>query len=436
MRMHWTARKQLLLLLGLALAVRLAAGFYWQSRHPDGFGMGDSDGYFTLGRAIAEGRPYEYHGAQIFRAPGYPLLLAPVLRLSDTHAVLAARLENALLGTLAVAGVWWLARQLFGPRAALLAALLAALFPESVAASALVLSDTPFCALMLLQFGLWTAAWKLGRSAPATVFLALAAGLAAGAATLVRPSWLLFTPLAAMTAVLLANRRTDGGGNPRWRHLVIGTAMVAAMTLVMAPWWRRSERLTGHFVPTTLQVGASLYDGLSEQATGASDARPVAAFERLYRERHPAEDGESAAEVEYRLDWHLRDAALGWLGTQPRAALRLAGIKFLRVWNVWPNEASFSAWPVRLAVAVTYVPLLILGLLGAVRTFRRGWPYWLCWFPALYFTALHAVFVGSIRYRLPAMLGLIVLAAGVATCWKEVVPALDARGPRPVGTAE
>jgi hypothetical protein len=73
---------------------------------------------------------------------------------------------------------------------------------------------------------------------------------------------------------------------------------------------------------------------------------------------------------------------------------------------------------VRLAVALTYLPLLILGLVGAVRTLRYGWPYWLCWFPAVYFSALHVVFVGSIRYRLPAMLGLIVLAAGVATGWK------------------
>ena len=93
--------------------------------------------------------------------------------------------------------------------------------------------------------------------------------------------------------------------------------------------------------------------------------------------------------------------------------MRLAGVKFLRTWNVWPNEASFSAWPVRLAVALSYVPLLILGLVGGVRTLRCGWAYWLCWFPALYFSALHAVFVGSIRYRQPAMLGLIVLAAGV-----------------------
>ena len=127
--------------------------------------MGDSDGYFTLGRAIAEGRPYEYgpRPAQMFRAPGYPAILAPVFWLSGRHAVMAARVENALLGTLAWPAFGGCARQLFGPRAALLAAAMAAFYPESIATSAMILSDTPFCALMLLQLGLWAAAWKVGR---------------------------------------------------------------------------------------------------------------------------------------------------------------------------------------------------------------------------------------------------------------------------------
>ncbi len=105
--------------------------------------------------------------------------------------------------------------------------------------------------------------------------------------------------------------------------------------------------------------------------------------------------------------------AWDWARKHPGEAIRLAGVKFLRTWNVWPNEASFSAWPVRLAVALSYVPLLILGVVGGARTLARGCCFWLCWFPAVYFSALQAVFVGSIRYRQPAMLALIALAAGV-----------------------
>ncbi len=155
--MRWAAGKQLVLVLVVALAVRLTAVAWWQSRHPDGFVLGDSDSYFRLAQALAQGQPYQYGPAQVF-APGYPLLLAPVFWLAaPQQAILAAQMETALFGALAVAGVWWLTRQLFGPRSAVAAAAFAAFYPESVAQSVLVLSDTPFCADA-------PATWPLGRS--------------------------------------------------------------------------------------------------------------------------------------------------------------------------------------------------------------------------------------------------------------------------------
>ena len=63
-------------------------------------------------------------------------------------------------------------------------------------------------------------------------------------------------------------------------------------------------------------------------------------------------------------------------------------------------------------VLVTYVPLMLVAGLGLRRAASFDWPVVLCWLPAVYFTLLHTVFVSSIRYRQPAMLGLIVLAAG------------------------
>ncbi len=79
---------------------------------------------------------------------------------------------------------------------------------------------------------------------------------------------------------------------------------------------------------------------------------------------------------------------------------------------MWPNEPSLRSWPARLGIVSTYVPLLACSLAGVWRFSRRGWPYVLCWLPAVYLTLLHMVFVSSIRYREPAMLALVVLAAG------------------------
>jgi hypothetical protein len=172
--------------------------------------------------------------------------------------------------------------------------------------------------------------------------------------------------------------------------------------------------VTGLFVPTTLQVGESLYDGLNPQATGASDMRFVDDFRQHLRAediQNPAA-AERANCFEARLDRRLRDAAIAWAVRHPGRVAQLAAVKFLRIWNVWPNEASFRNGAFCLVLTAAYLPVLALGLAGVWRTAHRGWPYVLCVIPAVYFTLLHVIFVGSIRYRQPAMLVLIVPAAG------------------------
>jgi 4-amino-4-deoxy-L-arabinose transferase-like glycosyltransferase len=397
---------QLALVLAVALTVRLAAAAAWQARLGERqFGLDDSQSYWTLGRAVAEGKEYACGpNARVFRAPGYPILLAPLfLATGREPPVLLARIQSAVFGALAAGGAWWLARILFDDRAGLWAGLMTALYPGCVAMSILVLSESPFMPLVVLQLILWTLAWNATH--PAWSFgLAGLAGVAAGAATLMRPSWLLFVPLAIAAGLLFAPHRR--------RHLRLGVAILAGLTLTMLPWWSRNAAAVGHFVPTTLQVGASLYDGLNPDATGASNMTFVPRLTQAEVDAPAGAGGSPDDPLEYRLDQRMRTEALRWASSHPGRVLQLAAIKFVRLWNIWPNEPHLSAWPIRLIVMSTYLPILALGLLGAWRTARRDWPYVLCWLPAVYLTLLHTVFVSSIRYREPAMLGLIVLAAG------------------------
>jgi 4-amino-4-deoxy-L-arabinose transferase-like glycosyltransferase len=391
-------------LLIAALAVRLGAAVWWQSRLPADrqFEFGDSDSYWVLAQKIVRGEPYEYGDPprSIFRTPGYPLGLAGMmLFVGPNPPVIWARALGAVLGTLSVLGLYVLGLQLFDRTVGRVAALFGAFYPGAIALSVFVLSESLFCPLMVAQLIASTAAWKSVTPRAALLFALVAGGLA-GAATLTRPSWLLFTPLSA--ALLLLGARL-----PLARRGLLVTALATGMILTMAPWWVRNAQVSGRFVPTSLQVGASLYDGWNPQADGSSNMKPIDAFTINLAPQLPADPSER----EYRLDRDLNAAAVAWARANPGRAASLGLVKLSRLWNVWPNEAEYRSWPMRLAVLAPYVPLMALAILGAWKFTSRGWPWLLCWLPAIYFSLLHVVFVSSIRYREPVMLPLMVLAA-------------------------
>jgi cation transport ATPase len=129
-----------------------------------------------------------------------------------------------------------------------------------------------------------------------------------------------------------------------------------------------------------------------------------------------ASDAQNAILVgtfEDRLDGRMRDASLDWARQNPKKVTQLMWLKLRRMWSPLPNAAEFGGNFTRLTLALTYTPAILLAAVGAWRFRSRGWPLWLLMLPAVYFTCLHVVFVSSIRYRQPAMLVLVILAAAV-----------------------
>jgi 4-amino-4-deoxy-L-arabinose transferase-like glycosyltransferase len=392
---------QLCGLLALAFALR-AGGAFWVNRDhatPDRFLFGDSDSYWQLGKSLATSGSYEIGDppAKVFRTPGYPLVLAVLFRVLPDPPVLIARLWSAAWATLAVAAVYWLGERLFDQPVGLIAAFFVSIYPGSVAVSGLILSEGLFCAIVPLQVLCWQNGWFAEHRGAQLGWL-FVAGVVGGLAAMFRPSWLLFTPVAISVGLMACAERP--------RQLRAAPVILVGLIVAMSPWWVRNYRAVGRFVPTTLQFGASLYDGINPQATGASNMNFTAAA--LAKARAA---GVPEGQLEVHLNQQLRDESLAFARAHPGRVLKLALVKLGRMWNVIPNDAQFRSIAISLAVASIYVPLLALGLIGGFRYWRGGVPYMLCVLPVFYLSLLQMVFIGSIRYRLPAMLLLTVPAA-------------------------
>jgi len=423
-------RRWLLAVLALAAALRLAAAL-WLPADP----LPDTATYERLAAGLGERGELCIGGnARAAVVPGYPVFIAGC-RAIFGKSDLAWRIPQALLGLATVLGISLLARRLFGPAAGLAAAALAAVDPFLVYFGALELTECP--ALALLTFAAllaWMARTRdqrpgvgdEGLEAPspapglqptAPAVLAAAAGLLAAIGALTRPAVGTIGLLLVLGALAL-----PGAGRPALRA-ALGRGLLALIVFcaAMSPWWIRNWRVLGAFVPMTTDGGASLYEGNSPRATGGP-ANPQTSAART-RELRLTDELER--------DRVLRREARRWIREHPAEFAKLALVKFARTWSPLPNHAPYRKW---LYVAPSVLAwLVVMGLAAAAVVSCRlsvvGGPgrlepaacclqpaaVWYGLLPVLFVAAAHLVWIGSVRYRMPAWPFLEVLAgAGAA----------------------
>ena len=358
---------------------------------------GDAEGYWELAGQIAAGKPYSIYDPprRLLRMPGFPLLLS-LPRIVFGDYPFAARLLLALVGALACGLTYWLGSELAGTSAGIIAGVFTAVSPAMALFSVLFLSETAFATALLASLIVAAKLFRmLGRADFAikpAVWLAILTGGFVGFATYMRPTWLLIGP--GLGFVVIVCRRQ----NIRSR-LSLAVAILIGLGMAMSPWTIRNMIVTGHAIPTTLWVGPSLYDGLNPDATGDSN---MEFFEQ---------DQLMSSMSEYEMDQEYRRRAWAYAASHPDGVVQLALVKQSRFWSPAPNSPQFDKPVIHLVAWLAYLPLMGLALVG-VWFARRDWPLLvLTVAPILYFAALHLLFVGSLRYRLPAEYPLAVLAA-------------------------
>lgn len=385
------------------LALTLRAGwivFRWSS-HGAAFEYPDEELHWQLAtHLVRDGTLISDDGRLAARMPLYPLLLAPWAALGPM-GVLGARLAQAVLGAATVVVAARLARTAAGARAALVAGLLVACDPFGIFFCNLILTETLFTFLTVAL----TACVGTVIARPADQWRAWIGIAVVGAlAVLTRPSAAGWLPLLWLLVLAL--------GRERHRWLPRLALCPSVLVLLLLPWGLRNKAVLGDYAWLSTNGGATLYDAQGPQADGRSN--------QAFLQQMP----ELQALGEIERDQALRRLALDQMWADPGRVLRLAGVKLLRTWSPLPNVAEYRRGPAALAGAA-YTLVLFVGVgVALVRSLTdrrtatvaaRRRLLALLGLPILYFTLLHCIYIGSVRYRVPLMpLLALVTAANVS----------------------
>lgn len=388
-----------------ALALRIGWVLYRWSQSGAQFSYDDEALHWQLAtNLVRDGALVSDDGRYTARMPVYPLFLAP-FALAGSTGVLLARLAQALIGALTTHVAHRFARSTFGDRGGIFAGILVCCDPFAVFFANLLLTEVVFTLLLVL----WVSAAArvivgtrgLSRSVlstmliPSSVIFALCGALA----LLTRPSFALLLPLGWLLVLMMSAER---------RRLAPPLLLSPlAIVVLLLPWGLRNMAVLGGPAWLSANGGVTLYDAQGPQADGSSDQSFLAEMPEL---------GDLG---ELERDRVLQQRALDQMRSDPARVLHLAWTKFKRTWSLTPNVAEHSRGATALASAAYTAVVLLAAFVGLGRSLRRpsaqstSWRrvQALLWAPVVYFTLLHCIYIGSVRYRIPLMPVLAIAAA-------------------------
>lgn len=420
----------------LALAARAAWGAARMiaSHDADLLSLPDEQQYWIMAKSLAAGGGLRDElGFCAGRMPLYPAFLSLFAALP--HGAAWARGVQWIIGALAAVFAARIGGAAFSRGVGILAGLLVALDPYLIYASSLLLTETPFITALI---GLWGAALAWAQTAedePSRrarrdrTWAQASMCLFAVVCIYLREAALAF---ALALTVTLGLRGLGRGTKPEIglrstarapRGWAAGAWVTGVMLLSLAPWALRNQAAIGRWVWLTTRGGITLYDGVRAGADGSSDLGDIKAGPDV---RGFVERGDEAA-----WDDHFRQAALGCIRSDPWRMLRLAPVKLARTWSLVPNLAEGRSLLFIASSAAWTGGVYAFALIGVYHGWWRRraaeigktpleprqhevdtrWLVITLAAPALMVALLHSVYVGSVRYRLPAMPFLEILAA-------------------------
>ncbi len=394
----------LLLVVGIALGLRLVYLHDLVTHIPnfDALPVGsDHRTYEAAARDLVRGLwPPR---SEFYRQPGFPWLLG------NFHALFGPNLRPFQIvqltgGALASMAIYALGKRIFSPPAAWVAALLWAIFPLAIFYDAQLVTHgleaqlVPWIALLWIHVLM---RFRDNRSAPPHDWKWLMAlGLLLGASSVVRPTLLLLSPLAALSLLWALW--------PRWKSgLAYILALAATVMLPILPVTLHNYQHSGNIVLISTSGPVSLYIGNNRDSAG------IGQYSQAFRATH---ERVNRGEVTF------VGATLADIGASPRRWLGLMVRKTALYFGNQeiPNNVDFNSEGAAISPLLHKTPLrfgtiVVLGFTGLgldlfrVRVYRPG--IWLLSTVLLILYSTTVLFHVVSRFRVPTYGPLILFGA-------------------------
>jgi 4-amino-4-deoxy-L-arabinose transferase-like glycosyltransferase len=391
---RWKAKVVILIAVAVRLAfvVAVGRGMVAFEFNPDSIDLSSFAYNLSTGvgfaHAINEDRPFSQPVEfSAWRPPLYPAFLAVAFHVSRNALFL--QLLQVSFAALALYFLLRLGFILFGELPALIAGLAFALYPPLIMYSADLGTESLF--LLLLMVTLFVFYAVRGERSTARVFWL---GVLVGLTALCRPNGLMLGP-----ALVLAIWLTTSDWKQAIRRIALLTVVVA---MVIVPWTYRNYRLFHRFVLISSNGGATLWAGAHLRL------EPGATLAEVGYSQHQAHRDMTEPDRE---KYYYRQAFL-ILDHSPRRWGEMFLSNFAEMYTLVPSPLYHSLRN-RVVYAVSYIPLLVSGIVGFWLLRSRWRELCLLWGWVVTNTTLYCLFLSSIRYRIPTVDPILMLGAGV-----------------------
>jgi 4-amino-4-deoxy-L-arabinose transferase-like glycosyltransferase len=348
--------------------------------------------YNVIPHALDQGRgfllPFGIHGQSMPTAqhpPFYPLVLAALGELGGTGQE-AQRLAGSLFGLGTILAVALLARRLAGDRVGLVAAGIAAVYPTLIAADGALMSESLYGLLVALSL---LSAYRLLESR--SLGRAIVLGGLVGLAALTRAEAVLLLPLVLIPIVR----------HPLGKRAAVTAILV--MVAVIAPWTVRNWEVFHRFVPLATDSGSAIAGANCPSVYSGPNIGSWNIF--CVKDYH---GNEAITTARMRTDGARY--ALHHVDRLPA----VVAARELRVWSLYqPLQQHSEGRSIKvehLGLAMYYV-LVALAIYAIPRLRRLRQPVWVLLTPIVMVSITAALIFGNVRFREPAEVSLVILAA-------------------------